>query len=699
MILEWDPGEPKHKMCSKIVPVNDDKSIIYEALFELSQSISGHNDLESLSIALAKSLKKVIGFDYLALLLYDQTNNSLRMHALAAEEFIPKEEIPTSFPLDNNPGGWVWENQQPLFIPNLASETRWTDFLDPVRERGLASFLFVPLTTGSRRLGVLSFAFKEASVASSEEIAFAHRVATELAVTVESYLTKQQYLRERDRIQLLFDVTNALVSKLSPEELFKALSEQLNRVISSDVAALILLDDKTGELFLSGIHISGPVRIDLAMTRSRPDGLPFAEVLATGKPVIINEADYDRFDSPIFRRLWEESGLRTSCSIPVKTSRAIIGTLDLARMDGRPFSQEDVELLVQVARQIAIALENSLAYRELAEMKDRLAIEKLYLEDDIRTDKNYGDMLGESLAFQAILKNVQIVAPTDATVLVLGETGTGKELVAREIHELSGRSKQSFVKVNCAAIPASLLESELFGHEKGAFTGALAQRIGRFELAHRGTLFLDEIGEIPLDLQSKLLRAIQEQEFERLGGNRTIHVSVRLIAASNRDLKAMVREGGFRSDLYYRLHVFPIEVPPLRDRVEDIPLLARYFTQKYAQRMSRKIDAIPTAAMEALIRYEWPGNIRELQNVIERSVILSRGRALELAMPESGATIEAPKASPTVGTAVERERILLALKETAGVISGPQGAAARLGLKRTTLQARMKKLQIKREFQ
>ena len=284
-----------------------------------------------------------------------------------------------------------------------------------------------------------------------------------------------------------------------------------------------------------------------------------------------------------------------------------------------------MEFLVQVANQIAIALQNSLSYRELHEMKERLATEKLYLEDEIRLDNNIGNMVGSGPAFQSILKGIQIVAPTDSTVLILGETGTGKELVARAIHELSSRSKGSFVKVNCAAIPASLLESELFGHEKGSFTGAVAQKIGRFEVAHQGTLFLDEIGEMPLELQPKLLRAIQDQEFERVGGSRTIRTDLRFIAATNRDLKTMVEENRFRADLYYRLHVFPLHVPPLRERREDVPLLARYFVQKHADRMGRKIEAIPTAAMDVLTRYHWPGNIRELQNVIERSVILSSG--------------------------------------------------------------------------
>ena len=289
------------------------------------------------------------------------------------------------------------------------------------------------------------------------------------------------------------------------------------------------------------------------------------------------------------------------------------------------WTPDDVEFLVQVASQIAIAVENSLAFRELAEMKERLATEKLYLEDEIRLDHNIGNMVGEGPGFQVRLEGIQTVAPTDATVLILGETGTGKELVARAIHELSGRSKGSFVKVNCAAIPASLLESELFGHEKGSFTGAVAQKIGRFELAHDGTLFLDEIGEMPLELQPKLLRAIQDQEFERVGGNRTIRTDVRLVAATNRDLKAMVEEDKFRADLYYRLHVFPLNVPPLRERREDIPLLTRYFVQKHAQRMGRNIETIPTSALEALTSYDWPGNIRELQNVLERSVILTNG--------------------------------------------------------------------------
>jgi formate hydrogenlyase transcriptional activator len=682
-----------------MIEMSADKSAIYEALFELSQSISGHADLESLCRALSGSLKRVVRFDLLGLLLFNSDSQTFQMYGLALSGKSVDENEYRTAPINNYPAGWVWINQQPLFIARLDQETRWPELLDLARAYGLSSLLLVPLTTGNRRLGVLALGFLNPSEASHHEMDFIHRVASEFAVTIDSHLTRRQYLRERDRLQLLFDLTNTLVSKLSPDELFSAISEQLHKVVAFDVIALTLLDQKTGELLLSGFRMDDNLKWEFDRTRGRPDGMPTAEALATGKPVLTNKADFERFTSPTYKKV-VDAGFRSLCSIPLKSPNATLGTLELARTSEQQFHEDDVDLLVQVARQIAIAIENSLAYRELAEMKERLANEKLYLEDEIRLDQNFGEMLGESPAFQNVLKNIQIVGPTEATVLILGETGTGKELAARAIHQQSGRNKNGFIKVNCAAIPSSLLESELFGHEKGAFTGALTQRIGRFELAHQGTLFLDEIGEIPIELQSKLLRAIQEQEFERLGGNRTIRVNVRFVAASNRNLKAMVDTGTFRSDLYYRLHVFPLMLPPLQDRHEDIPLLSRYFIQKYAQRMGRKIESIPTAAMDTLISYEWPGNIRELQNVIERSVILSRGRLLELAMPEIDAgACNVNSLSRNGNAEAEREMILQVLKETNGLVSGPKGAANRLGLKRTTLQARMKKLGITRDYQ
>jgi formate hydrogenlyase transcriptional activator len=355
---------------------------------------------------------------------------------------------------------------------------------------------------------------------------------------------------------------------------------------------------------------------------------------------------------------------------------------------------------VKIANQVALAVENMKAYQEITELKDRLAKENLYLEEEVRTDHNFGEIVGKSAALRRVLKEVETVAPTGSTVLIRGETGTGKELVARAIHDLSPRRDRTFVKLNCAAIPTGLVESELFGHEKGAFTGAITQKVGRFELAHEGTLFLDEVGDIPLELQPKLLRALQEQEFERLGSTRTIRVDVRLVAATNRDLAQMVAEGHYRSDLYYRLNVFPVVVPPLRERRNDIPLLARHFSQRFAQRMGRRIETIPAAVMDALIRYPWLGNIREMQNVIERAVILSRGSELEIPLSDlkqqtKAASAEAPDGSSTLEQA-EREHILRALREAKWIIGGPEGAAFKLGMKRTTLQSKMRKLGIAR---
>jgi len=366
------------------------------------------------------------------------------------------------------------------------------------------------------------------------------------------------------------------------------------------------------------------------------------------------------------------------------------------------FPEKDAALLRPVANQIAIAVENSLAFRQVVERANKLSEEKLYLQDEIRTEYNFEEIIGESPALKHILQQLETVAPTDSTILIRGETGTGKELIARAIHHLSGRRERTLVKVNCAAIPTGLLESELFGHEKGAFTGAIAQRVGRFELAHRGTLFLDEVGDIPLELQPKLLRVLQEQEFERLGSTRTTRVDVRLVAATNADLTQKVADNQFRADLYYRLNVFPLTIPPLRERREDIPLLVRYFAQKYARRMKRPIETIPVKAMTALTEYHWPGNVREMENFIERAVILSRGSELQIPVaelkPRNG--IGAPQLTAANGFETlehaEREHIVRTLGETKWVIGGPTGAASRLGMKRTTLQSRMRKLGILR---
>jgi formate hydrogenlyase transcriptional activator len=669
---------------------------IYKALFDLSQSIAGHTDLNTLCHSLADSLRRVVAFDSLGLVLHDGRRNQLRVHSIAPER--PIQDTGIVVPADGEHfGAWVWREQKPLVLSPLVDDSRWSHVIEEMRQKGIQALTLVPLSNGDRRLGLLGFGFREPYRPDAEALGFLERVASEFAVAVDGYLTRQALLHERDRMRVLFEITTALVSKLLMEELFSAISEQLNRVVAYDFAALALLDKETGEIHLTGLHSPSDIQFAPQETSGCPDGLPAGEALRTGKPVVTVGHDPKRFPSPLYE-FGARLGLRSNCAVPLIGGDGAAGVLDLARTSGDPFTPDEVDLLVHVGRQIAIAVENSLAFRELSRLKDKLATEKLYLEDEIRFDHNLGSMIGESPAFQAVLRAVQVVAPTDATVLIHGETGTGKELVARAIHDLSERSRRSFIKVNCAAIPATLLESELFGHEKGSFTGAFAQKIGRFELAHQGTLFLDEIGEIPLELQSKLLRAIQEQEIERLGGNRTIRIDVRFVAATNRDLKQMVDEGKFRSDLYYRLHVFPLTVPPLRERSGDIPLLVRYFTQKHAQRMNRPIDSIPSAAIEALSAYDWPGNIRELQNVIERSVILSPGRVLQVAMPEAPQNGVPAVRTPRLEETAERERILRALHETGGRVAGARGAAELLGLPRTTLQSRMKKLHIEREY-
>ena len=429
------------------------------------------------------------------------------------------------------------------------------------------------------------------------------------------------------------------------------------------------------------------------------EGSPPGRALITRQPVFITSHDIEQFGSDLARRILAE-GLKSALHLPLIAHGRPLGTLTVASLQEETFPQNDAELLQHVANQIAIGVENALAYRQVVEQANKLTEEKLYLQDEIRTQHNFEEIIGESRVLKDILNQLTTVAPTDSTILVLGETGTGKELIARAIHNLSTRRERTLVKVNCAAIPTGLLESELFGHERGAFTGAIAQRIGRFELAHRGTLFLDEVGDIPLELQPKLLRVLQEQEFERLGSARTTRVDVRLVAATNVDLAQRVATGQFRSDLYYRLNVFPVTIPPLRERREDIPVLVRYFAQKYARRMKKPIDTIPSKAMTALTEYRWPGNVRELENFIERAVILSRGVDLQLPLSELR------QRTQSVGGAVashfatlehaEREHIVRALSETAWVVGGPAGAAARLGMKRTTLQSRMRKLGISR---
>jgi formate hydrogenlyase transcriptional activator len=496
------------------------------------------------------------------------------------------------------------------------------------------------------------------------------------------------------RYQALLEVAQAISSHRALDELFRELAHRLPRVVQVNFVDLSLHDPIKKVMRLHTIQANVPADLIGGHEVSIED-CPAGLVWRQQQPLLVPKLAEERRWPMVIGHM-REDGTESLCFVPLTTARGQLGAMGFMSLESEAYSDGDIEFLQQVAQQVAVAVENALAFQQIAELKDKLAKEKLYLEEELQTEHGFDEIIGDSTALRNVLKQVEVVAPTDSTVLIQGETGTGKELVARAIHRLSGRHERIFVKLNCAAIPTGLLESELFGHERGAFTGAISQKAGRFELADKGTIFLDEVGEIPLELQSKLLRVLQEQEFERLGSTKTIRVNIRLIAATNRDLKRMVETNQFRSDLYYRLNVFPITAPPLRERREDIPILVRYFTQHYAVRMKKNIQTIPTTTLDVLSRYAWPGNIRELENLVERSVILTHGTDLQVPMNELQAHDRPASTEHSTLEEAEREQIRRALHEARWVIGGPSGAAARLGVKRTTLQSKMQKLGISR---
>ena len=680
----------------------------YQALLEISEAIASHRELDQLFRDLAPRLHRVVEFDFANLILYEPSQKSMRSHVLETPETAyacPPGDCPME-----TVGGWVRESQNSWIVSDVAQDNHFPNVADWLQDRGVFSVCVVPVTTALRRVGALAFGSRMAAAYSEIDVIFLQQVARQVAVAVDNALNfeqaqsgQQQLEKERDRLGLLLDVTNTIVSSLDLHELLNAVSSSLKRLVPHEYASLSLYDPETQRLQIHALDFpvsKGLLKEGLWVP---VEGSPTGRAIMSGKPILITRADIAQFGSDIARRILDE-GLKSAYCLPLISHGRPLGTLVVASLREENFPERDAELLRHIANQIAIAVENALAFRRMADRAQTLREEKLYLQDEIRTEYNFEEIIGDSVTLRRILEELQTVAPTDSTILILGETGTGKELIARAIHHLSARRERTLVKVNCAAIPTGLLESELFGHEKGAFTGAIAQRIGRFELAHRGTIFLDEVGDIPLELQPKLLRVLQEQEFERLGSVRTTRVDVRVVAATNVDLAQKVAANQFRSDLYYRLNVFPIMIPPLRERKEDIPLLVRYFAQKYARRMKKPIDAIPMKAMAALIDYHWPGNVRELENFVERSVILSHGAELQIPLAELRGRLNLPATvSPNASSAgiatlehAEREHIIRALREAEWIVGGPKGAANRLGMKRTTLQSRIKKLGIAR---
>jgi len=684
-------ARPDHRACTT--------GNLHRMLLDVSHATASHRDLKSLLDDLAGLLRRVARFDRLALVLHDPERDLMRLHTIVSLEptFITDLELPVA----ESPAGLVWQTQRPLVVSRIDAETRFPEVTRILRAEGMRSFCVLPLTTSLRRLGGLSFASQDEDAFSDSDVEVLQELTNQVALAVDNTLhheaaqhAQQQLAWKRNRLELLLEVNNALVSNLEPRALFSAIATCLRRVVAHDYTSLAVYDRERNAFDMWAIEFAGKGLIKEHMFVP-VEGSPAGRAFTVGRPARFGRADLAALDSEVARALLAE-GIQSMCSVPLTVHDRRLGTLSVGRLGGEPFTDCDAELLASVASQVAFSVENALAFQEIAQLKDKLAAEKVYLENEIRTEYNFEDVIGESSALKRVLRQVETVAPTDSTVLICGETGTGKELIARAIHDLSRRRERTFVKLNCAAIPTGLLESELFGHERGAFTGAIAQRIGRFELADRGTLFLDEVGDIPLELQPKLLRVLQEQEFERLGSTRTKRVDVRVVAATNRNLEDMVAAGTFRNDLYYRLNVFPVTLPPLRERPEDIPPLVRYFVQKFARRMNRRIETIPADAMMALSRYAWPGNVRELENAVERAVILTSGPTLRVPMSEFRDRPVVPSASVATLEATEREAILRALHETNWVLGGPRGAAARLGLKRTTLQSRIQKLGIER---
>lgn len=706
------------------------QSILWQdTLLKLSQTLLQQRTVEDLLRVLHGASFSVVRFARAHLLWFNPLHNQIRFYRYHPQtgEVSGSEEGAL---LSEGPGSAAWNTPAPLRCDRLRFLRDYPFLAQHPAYAGLNDYYLVPLLhpSSDRVLGGIEFLKTDGSLFDDSETAFFQALSSVVACAIDNIMAREQAVREeerlrheRDHYRILVDVTNTVISKLELKSLAQEVSREIHRFFGIDFIALALGDSENdeGPLTYYATHYPAGV-LPTGKTSYHTQGrIPVAETLAAR--VMRNNAmmlsapgDNGEAAYPLAQRI--DGGLTHACLLPLTFGNRVLGVLELAHSHELSVTEADIRLLRQIAARIAIALDNALAYEQITRLKDSLIHENFYLTEQLTEhvrqhgDDAFGEIIGCSRAIRQVLEQVEMVASSDSTVLILGETGTGKELIARAIHRLSPRQNQRMVKMNCAAIPSGLLESDLFGHEKGAFTGASAQRQGRFELADNSTLFLDEVGDIPLELQPKLLRVLQEREIERLGGNKVIPVDVRLIAATNRDLKQMVADREYRSDLYYRLNVFPIVIPPLRERPEDIPLLVKFFTRKIARRMNRTIDSIPSDVLRQLSRLPWPGNVRELENVVERAVILTRGTTLNLQLTELLQTpiapseppkpvavpFDAPPRQPLQDDEVEpeRQKIIRILRETNGIVAGPKGAAARLGVKRTTLLSRMQRMGI-----
>ena len=677
------------------VVINDDLTR-YRALLKISGTVGAQPTVDAVLHSLAVLLSNVVAFDHMALLLFDSSGQHLILRAFESGYDHPAIEVGTEIRYASTGLGRALKEQIPVFVPNVKQELAiYPELASRLNQPDNAYIL--PVSTSRTRLGALVFVRKEMLQFSPADIELMRSIAGHIAVALENALAvssieayQRDLTRERDRLSLLLEINNHVVTILNINDLFRAASASIRKHFANDFTSFMLFDGRSDRLEV--------VVLDFPASRGFMTDIPVhieqedLERLRDRQPRLLTPSDKM---PPMIAQMLRAESIASVTALPLVGGSGAIGAMVLGSRKEKSFIQADLDLLSQVSGQISLAIDNAVAYGRLSASRDHLEDQRVYLESEISSEYNFEDIVGRSSAFQKVLEQVTIVAPTDSTVLLHGETGTGKELIARAIHNLSSRRERTFVRLNCAAIPSGLLESELFGHEKGAFTGALMQKKGRFELADSGSLFLDEIGDINLELQPKLLRAVQEREFERLGSTRTMQVDVRLIAASHRDLPEMIRQGNFREDLFYRLSVFPIEIPPLRERPEDIPLLVNYFVSKLSKRMRKNIKSIPRQAMEVLTNSPWKGNVRELANFIERAVILSQGEELKVPIAELQVSHFHTASSPaSTFHEAERKVILEALKAASGQISGHGGATERLGLKRTTLQNKMRRLGI-----
>ncbi len=691
-------------------------------LLEINNALIANLAQDALFRAIAEAVRRVVPFDRTAIFLHDPDKDVLRISILESSTAVGNElPLGTEVSATDSHAGWVFQHREPLVRQDLAEGLRF-----PVEDRvfagGFRSYVMLPLVSHGKSLGTLGVASSQPNQYGDTDVRFLRDVATQIAIAVENMKAyasisalNAQVTEAAARARALLEINNLMISNLTQDALFRAIAQAVRRVIPFDRTALCLHDSARDVLRVAIVESSLPVtRFTVGMEFAVTD-THMGQVFRSQRPLLRGDIEVEH-EYPL-ERLNVADGVHSLLVVPLIVRGASIGTLGVSSTAPGQYTMADAVFLQEVANQVAMAVQNmkayeeiSVAYEEISVLKARLERENAYLQEEIGTEHHFGEMIGSSPALFEVMRHVERVAPTDATVLISGETGTGKELVARAIHARSGRSGRPLVKVNCGAISAGLVESELFGHMKGAFTGALERRLGRFEVADGGTIFLDEIGELPLDTQVKLLRVLQEGEFEPVGASTPSLADVRVIAATNRDLEDAVRSGRFRADLFYRLNVFPIRTPPLRERVEEIPQLVAFFVGRFARRFGKTAERLSPETMDRLVSYPWPGNVRELQNVVERAVILATGPTLEIEpdLLRTGKDIgHESKASPprpepsghgleAILKDVETRHVRAALEQAGWVIEGARGAARILGLHPNTLRSRIDKLGIRR---